>query len=46
MSGNKLFRASARLEVPNETSPEELAEALEKIAPDLMVDLRLDPPND
>lgn len=42
MSGHLLFRASARLEVPNEVAPEELAQELEKIAPDVIVDLTLD----
>jgi glycine cleavage system regulatory protein len=41
MSGELLFSASARLGVPNEVSVEELREALEALANDLMVDLTL-----
>jgi glycine cleavage system regulatory protein len=39
MSGDPLFRANARLEVPGEIAAEDLAEELEKIAHDVMVDL-------
>ncbi len=42
MSGEVLFRATARLEVPAEVTLESLADELEKIASDLMVDLTLD----
>ncbi len=42
MSGEVLFRASARLEVPADVTLESLADELEKIASDLMVDLTLD----
>ena len=42
MSGEVLFRATARLQVPADVTVESLAEELEKIASDLMVDLTLD----
>ena len=42
MSGEPLFRATAHLSVPPEVTVESLAEELEKIAGDLMVDLSLD----
>jgi glycine cleavage system regulatory protein len=42
MSGEPLFRARASLRVPNSVPPEELREALEKIAHELMVDVSLD----
>ena len=42
MSGDVLFRATARLEVPSDVTIESLSEELEKIAGDLMVDLSLD----
>ena len=44
MSGAVLFRATARLQVPEDVTVEDLAEELEKIAADLMVDLKLDEP--
>ena len=44
MSGEILFRASARLHVPVDVTLESLAEELEKIAGHLMVDLSLDEP--
>jgi glycine cleavage system regulatory protein len=44
MSGVVLFRASARLRVPGSVTVEELSEELERIAADLMVDLKLDEP--
>jgi glycine cleavage system regulatory protein len=46
MSGEVLFRAQTRLQVPSEVAFEELAEELEKIAHGLMVDLTLDEPGD
>ncbi len=42
MSGESLFRTTARLEVPADVTPESLGQELEKIASDLMVDLTLD----
>ncbi len=42
MSGEVLFRATARLQVPVDVTLESLADELEKIASDLMVDLTLD----
>ena len=42
MSGEVLFRATARLQVPVDVTLESLADDLEKIASDLMVDLTLD----
>ena len=39
MSGEALFRAQARLQVPAEVALSELQEALEKVSHDLMVDL-------
>lgn len=45
MSGDVLFRASARLEVPAGVSDDMLGDELEKIAHDLMVDLSLDAPS-
>lgn len=42
MSGEVLFRARARLQVPADVTLESLADELEKIASDLMVDLTLD----
>ena len=44
MSGEVLFRAMARLEVPENVTVEDLGEELERIAADLMVDLKLDEP--
>jgi glycine cleavage system regulatory protein len=44
MSGEVLFRATARLQVPESVTVEDLGEELEKIAADLMVDLKLDEP--
>jgi glycine cleavage system regulatory protein len=44
MSGEVLFRATARLNVPGHVTVDSLAEELEKIAADLMVDLTLDEP--
>jgi glycine cleavage system regulatory protein len=44
MSGEVLFRATARLNVPGHVTVDSLAEELEKIATDLMVDLTLDEP--
>lgn len=44
MSGEVLFRATARLDVPEDVTLESLAEELEKIAADLMVDLTLGEP--
>ena len=46
MSGEVLFRASTRLQVPGDVALEELAEELEKIAHGLMVDLTIDEPAD
>jgi len=42
MSGEALFRTTARLDVPADVTPESLGDELEKIANDLMVDLHLD----
>jgi glycine cleavage system regulatory protein len=42
MSGQVLFRATARLRVPPNVSVDELQASLEKIAGDLMVDLTID----
>ena len=42
MSGEALFRTTARLEVPADVTLESLGTELEKIASDLMVDLSLD----
>jgi glycine cleavage system regulatory protein len=44
MSGEVLFRATARLDVPEDVTLESLGEELEKIAADLMVDLTLGEP--
>jgi glycine cleavage system regulatory protein len=44
MSGDLLFRATARLDVPSDVTIDSLGEELEKIAADLMVDLTLDEP--
>lgn len=41
MTGERLFRASAVLRLPNGLSSTELQEALEQIASDLMVDIQL-----
>jgi glycine cleavage system regulatory protein len=41
MSGGKLFRARAQLRLPEGLSPEQLEHDLERIAHDLMVDIRL-----
>ena len=41
MSGETLFKAEARLLVPDSCDPQKLREDLEKIAADMMVDLRL-----
>jgi glycine cleavage system regulatory protein len=41
MSGGKLFRATARLRLPAGLSVHQLQQALEQIAHDLMVDIRL-----
>ena len=41
MSGESLFNARALLHLPLSRSPEELRDALEKIAADLMVDIEL-----
>jgi glycine cleavage system regulatory protein len=43
MSGDALFRATARLQVPAELTLETLGDELERIAGDLMVDLSLAP---
>jgi glycine cleavage system regulatory protein len=43
-SGERLFEAEARLRVPAELPAVELRDALETLANELMVDLRLDPP--
>jgi glycine cleavage system regulatory protein len=42
MSGEQLFRASARLHLPERTALDTLRTDLERIAGDLMVDIRLD----
>ena len=42
MSGEVLFEATADLRIPNDVSLDELREALETIATELMVDLTLD----
>jgi glycine cleavage system regulatory protein len=42
MSGEVLFRTTARLEVPADVTTESLGDELEKLANDLMVDLSLD----
>ena len=39
MSGEPLFQAKARVQLPSDCSAEDLSKALEKIANDLMVDL-------
>jgi len=44
MSGEVLFRATARLQVPESVTVEDLGDELERIAADLMVDLKLDEP--
>lgn len=44
MSGDRLFRATARLRLPPGLTADELQQALEQIAHDLMVDIRLHPP--
>jgi glycine cleavage system regulatory protein len=41
MSGESLFKATARLLVPEKCDPQKLRADLEKVAADLMVDLRL-----
>jgi glycine cleavage system regulatory protein len=41
MSGAPLFRASARLMVPEGTSPEEVQDALERISGEIMVDFTM-----
>jgi glycine cleavage system regulatory protein len=46
MSGEKLFRATARLRLPAGLSSEQLQQALEHIAHDLTVDIRLHPPDE
>lgn len=43
MSGEALFKAEARLLVPASCNPQDLRTELEKIAADLMVDIRLVP---
>ena len=42
-SGERMFEAEARLRVPADVALPELREALEQLANELMVDLRLDP---
>ena len=42
-SGERLFEAEARLRVPADVSAEELRDTLERLANELMVDIRLDP---
>ncbi len=42
MSGETLFRASARLSIPSSCKIEELRQTLEKIAADLIVEISLD----
>ena len=42
-SGERLFKTTAKLISPQELSPDALREAVEGIAPDLMVELRIDP---
>jgi glycine cleavage system regulatory protein len=42
MSGEMLFRARARLQLPAGASPDALRKALERLADELMVDLTLD----
>ena len=42
-SGDRMFEAEARLRVPADVALPELREALEQLANELMVDLRLDP---
>lgn len=42
-SGERLFRATARLVVPDGTSPDELRDALERISGEIMVDFSLSP---
>lgn len=44
MTGQTLFRATARLEAPTSVTVEELEQELERLAADLMVDLRLAEP--
>jgi glycine cleavage system regulatory protein len=39
MSGEPLFRARARVQVPSTVSPDELRRQLERLAGELMVDL-------
>ena len=46
MSGEVLFRATARLDVPESVTLDALGEELEKIAADLMVDLTLGEPTE
>jgi glycine cleavage system regulatory protein len=46
MSGETLFKAGARLHLPDSCSEDTLREALEKIAADLMVDIALAEPGD
>ena len=41
-SGQPLFRADAQLRLPESVDPESLRQALEHVASDLMVDIRLD----
>ena len=42
ISGGMLFRATARLQLPSDLTPDDLREVLEGIATDVMVDLRLE----
>lgn len=44
-SGERLFRATARLTVPPQTSPDEVQAALEAISGEIMVDFTLRPPD-
>ena len=46
MSGETLFRASAEIEVPESTSLEEIRQGLERIASDLMVEIKVLDPRD
>ncbi len=41
MSGAPLFRASARLMVPDGTSPDQVQDALERISGEIMVDFTM-----
>lgn len=45
-SGERLFRAKARLSVPEAVSFEQVRDALEAISGEIMVDLTIGPPND